>query len=484
MNETIINIERAILSSIFMSPSNYEDIASLITHKDFVLPIHAKIFELMGECEKLQLPIDEKIILQRAQGKLKESDIAEIHAISPIVNLSAYAQEIKKSSLKRALGELANLLREQSTNTAIGVEEIINTIESRVNDIAIGNITGKGFEDSKQIAQKTIQSLEELKSRGNALAGISTGFSELNHITTGLNKGDLIIIGARPSMGKTSLALNITQNILDSGVGVAIFSLEMPSTQLMLRMLSSLSGIPMQILRDARLEDYQWEKLSQVSNKISAQPLFINDESNLSIALLRSKLRALKKQYKDVGVAIIDYLQLMQGDRSLGKNVEISDISRGLKTLARELEMPIIALSQLNRSVEGRDDKRPILSDLRDSGAIEQDADMIFFLYRDDVYKRREDKERLARLKKEGKDKDFKPEYEEREIEPAEIIVAKNRNGETKTVHIQFRKKFMRFENPEEPLDSNYQPTKMEYPSSQYEPSLAKDELMKTIKNL
>ena len=250
-------------------------------------------------------------------------------------------------------------------------------------------------------------------------------------------------------MGKTAFMLSIAQSILNANVGVAIFSLEMPALQLMIRLLSSLSSISMQNLRRGNLNDAELEQLSICTDAMEKKELFIDDGSVLNISQLRSKLRKLKRQHPNVGIAMIDYLQLMVGDRNQGKQIEISDISRGLKTLARELQMPIIALSQLNRELEKRDDKRPILSDLRDSGAIEQDADMILFLYRDDVYKKRADKERKARLEKEGKGGDFKPEYEERDVEPAEIIVAKNRNGETKTIRIQFRKRFTRFENPE-----------------------------------
>lgn len=447
--DTIVNIERAVLSAILYAPSNYEEVAAFLSPKDFLYPTHKNVFEVMRECDALNLPLDEQIILQRSQGKVREEEIVEIASASPIANIEAYTKEIKEAALKRELQELANLLREKSLDSHTSSQEIMEIVEKRVSDIALGNTNGKDFIDSPTLVADTMSYLLELKNRGNEiLTGVTTGFYELNDITTGFNNGDLVIIGARPSMGKTAFMLSIAQSILHTDVGVAIFSLEMPALQLMIRLLSSLSSISMQNLRRGNLNDAELEQLSICTDTMEKKELFIDDGSVLNIAQLRSKLRKLKRQHPNVGIAMIDYLQLMVGDRNQGKQIEISDISRGLKTLARELQMPIIALSQLNRELEKRDDKRPILSDLRDSGAIEQDADMILFLYRDDVYKKRADKERKARLEKEGKGADFKPEYEERDVEPAEVIVAKNRNGETKTIKIQFRKRFTRFENP------------------------------------
>ena len=448
--ETIINIERAVLSAILYAPSNYEEVAAILSPKDFLYPTHKNVFEVMRECDALNLPLDEQIILQRSQGKVREDEIVEIASASPIANIEAYTKEIKEAALKRELQELANLLREKSLDSHTSSQDIMEIVEKRVSDIALGNSNGKDFIDSPTLVADTMRYLLELKNRGNEiLTGVTTGFYELNDITTGFNNGDLVIIGARPSMGKTAFMLSIAQSILNANVGVAIFSLEMPALQLMIRLLSSLSSISMQNLRRGNLNDAELEQLSICTDTMAQKELFIDDGSVLNISQLRSKLRKLKRQHPNVGIAMIDYLQLMVGDRNQGKQIEISDISRGLKTLARELQMPIIALSQLNRELEKRDDKHPVLSDLRDSGAIEQDADMILFLYRDDVYKKRADRERKARLEKEGKGGDFKPEYEERDVEPAEVIVAKNRNGETRTIRIQFRKRFTRFENPE-----------------------------------
>ncbi len=264
-------------------------------------------------------------------------------------------------------------------------------------------------------------------------------------------------------MGKTSFVLNLAQHILDSPKGVAFFSLEMPFLQLVMRMISAKASIHLQNLRIGNLTNNEWSNLSETIDAFAKQPIWVDDNSNLSIAQLKGRLRRLKKQHPEISIAIIDYLQLMNGGKNEGsKQAEVSEISRGLKMLARELDMPIIALSQLNRFVESRDDKRPILSDLRDSGAIEQDADIILFLYREDVYKKRADNDRYARLKKEGKEKDFKPEYQKREIEKAEIIIAKNRNGETGSVEIQFDTRFTRFEDVPEKYEHEMTQTRID----------------------
>lgn len=454
MQEHIANIEKVVLSSIFFSPEKFEEIAAELSADDFLIPSHKDIFEMCVFLNKNNLPIDIEILLSKkpTNKKITEEELLEITAINPIANIEAFIYEIKEASIKRELHSLANFLREKSLDTNQDVSEIINEVEVKLNQVSLGKPQDNVY-SSQEVVGEVIDRLKKLKEYGNkVVVGLDTGFKRLNTVTTGFNKGDLIIIGARPSMGKTTFVLNLAQNILDSNQGVVIFSLEMPYWQLGMRMLSAKSSIALQNLRIANLTNSEWSELSSVSDRMAGQPLHIVDAHSLGIAQIKGGLRRLKKQHPEISIAIIDYLQLMSGGKSeYGKQAEISEISRGLKMLARELDMPIVALSQLNRLVESRDDKRPILSDLRDSGAIEQDADVILFLYREDVYKKREDKERYARLKKEGKEKDFKPEHHERDIEPAEIIVAKNRNGETKTIEIQFNKRFTRFEDkPEE----------------------------------
>jgi len=281
-------------------------------------------------------------------------------------------------------------------------------------------------------------------------------------MTSGFGEGDLVIIAARPAMGKTSFVLNIALRSLDLNKGVAIFSLEMPAEQLMLRMISSKSGIALQSLRTGNMTDEDFSILTEIIDYFSTKKLFIDDSSMQSIHTVRAKLRKLKAMHPELSLVIIDYLQLMVGDNK-ERHIAVAEISRGLKMLARELKLPILALSQLNRGLESRPDKRPMMSDLRESGAIEQDADIIMFVYRDDIYKIRDAKQKLKEAEKEGKDMSEQinlQEMENKPIESAEIIIGKQRNGPTGVVHLQFNKKLTRFEEPT--LVNEYQASETE----------------------
>ena len=283
-----------------------------------------------------------------------------------------------------------------------------------------------------------------MRERGDAvLVGVDTGFAELNKMTTGFGKGDLVIVAARPAMGKTSFALNMIQNLLEKGKGVAFFSLEMPAEQLMLRLLSVQTSIQLQRLRLGDMNDQEFKRLNDAVEKMKHSKLFVDDHGSLNINQLRSKLRKLKSRHPEIELAVIDYLQIMSGVGGKDRHLEVSEISRGLKMLARELEIPIVALSQLNRSLESRSDKRPMLSDIRESGSIEQDADIILFVYRNDVYLYKEEKEREKDAIASGKE--FISKYIEKEEEEAEIIIGKQRNGPTGHVKLMFQKKFTRF---------------------------------------
>ncbi|MCF6173487.1 MAG: AAA family ATPase, partial [Campylobacteraceae bacterium] len=290
----------------------------------------------------------------------------------------------------------------------------------------------------------TLEHILELKNRGNqVVVGLDTGFAKLNELTTGFGKGDLVIVAARPAMGKTALCLNLAQNALDDNKGVAIFSLEMPAEQLMLRMFSSKTSIPLQKIRRGDLSDDEWGRLSGAADEMSGKSFFVDDNGNVDIHKIRSKLRKLKTNHPEISLCIIDYLQLMNGSGNKDRHLEVSDMSRGLKLLARELEMPIVALSQLNRGLESRGDKRPMLSDLRESGAIEQDADIILFVYRDDVYRVREEKEKEQKARLDGKE--YKSNFFEKPEENAEIIIGKNRNGPIGVANMIFQKNCTRF---------------------------------------
>ncbi|MCE3046826.1 replicative DNA helicase [Helicobacter kayseriensis] len=462
------NIERSVLATIFFNPDTFEDVSSVLQTKDFHDPFLKMIFEAMQKQHEAQKPIDPDLLLPLlSQNKIfNEEEFLSILALAPLVNLEFYLQEIRNASLKRSLYAMANNIAQSSQDQNKDAQEVLEEAERELYELSShGEL--KDFRQSEEIVQSTLSLIQDIKARGNnLLIGLNTGFAELNRITTGFNPGELIIIGARPSMGKTTFVLNMVQKFLVSGKGVAFFSLEMQAEHLMLRMLSSSTSIPLQRLRVGDLSSEEWSNLSQTSDHTAKLPLYIDDNSFVSITQLRSKMRKLKSKQPDLGVCIVDYLQLMSGSKKGGgeakRQEEISEISRGLKILARELEIPIIALSQLNRMLESRDDKRPQLSDLRESGAIEQDADIILFLYRDDVYRKREEKAKEEKARKENQE--YKSQFVEREIEPAEIIVAKNRNGEVKTVKIQFNKKFIRFEEPSLEEERDY---KTRYETSQ-----------------
>ncbi|WP_027327570.1 replicative DNA helicase [Helicobacter pametensis] len=461
------NIERSVLATIFFNPDTFEDVFSLLQPKDFHDAFFELIFKVICQQREAQKPIDPDLLLPLiAKHKLyNEEEFLSLLATPPLINLDFYLQEIKSASLKRSLYLIANQIASSTKDQNKEAQDILDETEKQLFELSShGEL--KDFRQSNEIIQSTLSLIQELKARGNnLLVGLNTGFAELNRITTGFNPGELIIIGARPSMGKTTFVLNMVQKFLASGKGVAFFSLEMQAEHLMLRMLSSSTSIPLQRLRIGDLTSEEWSNLSQISDHTASLPLFIDDNSFVSITQLRSKMRRLKNKHPHIGACVVDYLQLMSGSKKGGESKrqeEISEISRGLKILARELEIPIIALSQLNRMLESRDDKRPQLSDLRESGAIEQDADIILFLYRDDVYRKREEKAKEERAKKE--DKAYKSQFVERDIEPAEIIVAKNRNGEVKPVKIQFNKKFIRFEEPSFEEERDY---KTRYENSQ-----------------
>jgi replicative DNA helicase len=390
-------------------------------------------------------PIDEEFI-KKELIKIKrfdESVMLEILSANPISNTKAYVNEIKDKSLKRHLLTLTTEIKRVTVEEELPSSEVVDIVEKKLYEITQDNQTSD-FKDSPTMTYDTMEYIKEMKARGNSvLVGVDTGFSELNKMTTGFGKGDLVIIAARPAMGKTSFVLNTVNSLITQGKGVAFFSLEMPAEQLMLRLLSIQTSIPLQKLRVGDLGDEQWENLTGCINSMNEAKLFVDDQGSININQLRSKLRKLKNQHPEIEIAVIDYLQIMSGIGTQDRHLQVSEISRGLKMLARELNMPIVALSQLNRGLESRNDKRPMLSDIRESGSIEQDADIILFVYRDDVYLYKEEKEREKAAKNEGKE--FTPTYIEKEEEDAEIIIGKQRNGPTGHVKLVFQKKLTRF---------------------------------------
>ena len=440
-----INIERAVLSSIFFNPEELEDILGVLKPKDFYLPAHKSIFEAMIKLHEDDMPIDEDFIRNKINSKdIDDSVLLEILSANPITNTQAYVKEIKDASVKRELATLATTIKKVAIEEQISANEALDTIQGELYKISTNSATSE-LKDMQTVTGDTLAYIEKMKKLGNKfLIGQTTGFDSLDKKTTGFNEGDLVIIAARPAMGKTALVLNMALKNIERDKGVIFFSLEMPAEQLMLRILAAKTSIPLQNLRKGDMDDNQWSKLTDAFNQLNSKKLFVDDGGSININQLRARVRKLaQNEDNKISLVIIDYLQLMQGLGNKDRHQEVSDISRGLKMLARELKIPIVALSQLNRGLENRPDKRPMLSDLRESGAIEQDADIIMFVYRDDVYKQRDE----ARKEKEAKDKgeDYKSKFQDKPIEEAEIIIGKQRNGPIGTVKLDFHKNLTKF---------------------------------------
>lgn len=440
-----INIERAVLSSIFFNPEELEDVLGVLKPKDFYLPAHKAIFEAIVKLHSEDMPIDEDFVRNRVDKKdVNDGVLLEILSANPITNTSAYVKEIKDASVKRELATLATTIKKVAIEDEISANEALDTIQGELYKISTNSATSE-LKDMQTVTSDTLAYIEKMKKLGNRyLIGQTTGFEALDKKTTGFNEGDLVIIAARPAMGKTALVLNMALKNVEQKKGVIFFSLEMPAEQLMLRMLAAKTSIPLQNLRKGDMDDKEWSILSAAFDDLNSKKLFVDDGGSININQLRARVRKLAQiQENNISLVIIDYLQLMQGLGNKDRHQEVSDISRGLKMLARELKIPIVALSQLNRGLESRPDKRPMLSDLRESGAIEQDADIIMFVYRDDVYKQRDE----ARKEKEAKDKgeDYKSKFIDKPIEEAEIIIGKQRNGPIGTVKLDFHKTLTKF---------------------------------------
>lgn len=447
MEESLYNLafERSVLSSIIFDPAQFDEFEAVLNAEDFYLAAHQEIYRAMLSLSHRDLPIDEEFIKKELSGKQKfdERVLVEILTANPISNTTAYVQEIKDKAIKRHLLTLTTEIKRVTLEENLNGNDVVDLVEKKLYEIT-QNSQSIDFKDAPKITDDTMAYIEEMRERGDAiLVGVDTGYAELNKMTTGFGKGDLVIVAARPAMGKTSFALNMVQNLLEKGKGVAFFSLEMPAEQLMLRLLSVQTSIQLQRLRVGDMTPEEYKRLNDSVDKMRHSKLFVDDHGSVNIHQLRSKLRKLKSRHPEIELAVIDYLQIMNGTGGKDRHLEVSEISRGLKMLARELEIPIVALSQLNRSLESRSDKRPMLSDIRESGSIEQDADIILFVYRNDVYLYKEEKEREKEAISAGKE--FISKYTEKEEEEAEIIIGKQRNGPTGHIKLVFQKKFTRF---------------------------------------
>ena len=422
-----LEAEQSVLGSILIDPNCFADLTEIIHADDFYLDEHGEIFYAMQDLFAKSREIDLVTLIDTlvSRGIYNEEEskkyikvIAE--TVPSAANVLDYAKIVREKSLLRSLIGAADEIRETAFSAQGDVKDIIDSAEAKVFSIAQGS-ESKGFVHIREAISRTYERLDLLARDKDAASGTPTGFSALDRTIVGLGEGDLVLIGARPGMGKTSFAMNIATNIAKSSQkNVCVFSLEMSAEQLASRMLSSEALVDSYAIRSGNLTTDQYKKLADAAADLSESNILIDDTTGITVTRMKAKLR----RVKNLGLVVVDYLQLMQGERNGDNRVlEVGDISRGLKILAKELKIPVICCAQLSRGPESRTDKRPMLSDLRDSGAIEQDADIVMFLYRDEYYKAPGDGEQSV----------------------AECIVAKNRHGSTGTVKLGWIGQFTKF---------------------------------------
>ena len=426
--------EQSVIGGLMLDNQSWDNIADVLNELDFYRHDHALIFRAIAALADESQPYDVVTVSEWLGSRNELDSIGGLAYLSILandtptaVNVKAYAGIVREYSILRALIQIGNEISASAYNAdGRPSKELLDEAERKVFLIAEQGAGNKqGFAAINDLLGKAVQKVEEMYKSGEALTGISSGFTNFDEKTSGLQKSDLIIVAGRPSMGKTSFAMNLAENaVMGTENSVAIFSMEMPGEQLAIRMMSSLGRIDSHNLRTGKLDDQDWPRLISSVNMLSKAKLFIDDSPALSPTEVRARTRRLKREH-GLDLVIIDYLQLMQiGGSSENRATEISEISRSLKALAKELNVPVIALSQLNRSVEQRPDKRPVMSDLRESGGIEQDADVILFIYRDEVYN---------------------PESNDKGT--AEILIRKQRNGPIGMVRLAFLGQYTRFEN-------------------------------------
>lgn len=431
-----IEAEQSVIGGLLLANDKWDDVADLLTSTDFYRNEHRNIFRAMELLVESDKPLDVITLHDKLQNlDLLESVgglpyLAELaHNTPSAANIRAYAHAVQEKSISRKLLVTANNIERITRNPeGRSARNIIEEAERELQQIAENRAKEGGPKEIKPILKNTIEQIENLVKNKGQLSGLSSGFTDLDNLTNGLQKSDLIIVAARPAMGKTSFAMNLVEAAIikpDNPKPVMVFSMEMSAEQLMMRLVSAVGKIDGRDIKRGEIKDDDWQKLGLATKKLVDKPLYIDDTPALTPTEIRSRVRRIHREYGEVGLIMVDYLQLMQvNGRSEGRTAEISEISRSLKSLAKEFNCPVIALSQLNRSLENRPNKRPQMSDLRESGAIEQDADIIMFIYRDEVYN---------------------PESEHKG--KAEIIIGKHRSGPTDTVHLAFVGRYTRFDN-------------------------------------
>ncbi|WP_371193966.1 replicative DNA helicase [Glaciecola sp. SC05] len=431
-----IEAEQSVLGSLMISPDAWDKVADVLIEADFYNRSHRIIYASILRLINANQSVDAVTVKDELSlhNSLEDAGgfvyLIELAKNTPsAANVGAYAHSIREKAVVRELIGVAHDIAEVGYNPeGRDSKDVLDFAETKVFEIAEKRtLAGEGPVDVKSVLKKTVDRLDELVKQDSDVTGVSTGFNDLDKKTSGLQRSDLIIVAARPSMGKTTFAMNLCENaMMMQDKPVLVFSLEMPGEQIMMRMLASLSRVDQTKIRNAKLDDTDWVKLQQTMQNLHKRDnLFIDDSSGLTPMELRTRARKLAREKGGLSMIMIDYLQLMRVP-SLADNrtLEIAEISRSLKALAKELQVPVVALSQLNRGLEQRSDKRPINSDLRESGSIEQDADLIMFIYRDEVYNENSEYKGIA-----------------------EIIIGKQRNGPIGTSRLTFQGQFSRFDN-------------------------------------
>ncbi len=429
-----IEAEQSVLGGLLLENRAWDKVADVVGEQDFYRQDHRLIFRSIATLAEQDKPLDaitlsewlkDRDELENAGGMAYLMTLAK--DTPSAANIRAYAEIVREKSVLRQLISIGSEITDDAFNAGERPsKELLDEAERKVFEIAEQGNRAQDFQDIKTLLKETLAHIDELSKSDATLTGAATGYTDLDNMTSGLQKGDLIIVAGRPSMGKTTFSMNLAEFIaINDKKPVAIFSMEMPAEQLILRMFASIGRVPLNDIRTGKIREEDWPRIGMAVKTFGETKLFIDDTAAMSPTEIRAKARRLAREHGQLGCIVIDYIQLMQsGNKSDNRAAEISEISRGLKALAKELECPVIALSQLNRSLEQRPNKRPIMSDLRESGAIEQDADVIMFIYRDEVYN------------EDTPDKGM-----------AEVIIGKQRNGAIGKVRLTFTGKYTRFDN-------------------------------------
>ena len=422
------------LGGLLLNNEAWDEVAERVGPKDFYRKEHRLIFQVVDQLVEEEKPCDLVTVSQALTHRGELDDVGGMTYLSDLArntpsaaNINAYADIVRERSILRQLIQVSHGIAEQSFNPkGTPSLEILDAAESAIFEIAEQQKKGSGPQDIKTVLKKAVDRIDELYKNKNSLTGLTTGFEELDKMTSGLQPSDMVVVAGRPSMGKTTFAMNLCENVaLKAHKPVLVFSMEMPADSIVMRMLSSLGRINQTSIRSGRLDQDDWPRITSAIQMLSEQKFFIDDTPALSPLELRTRARRVARECGgQLGMIMIDYLQLMQVPGADSRVNEISEISRSLKGLAKELNCPVVALSQLNRSLEQRPNKRPVMSDLRESGAIEQDADVIMFLYRDEVYNQDTTEKGIG-----------------------EVIIGKQRNGPIGTVRVAFRGEYLRFDD-------------------------------------